>query len=321
MRRYISHNSFVKNNLLINVKYLLSQERQAHAAQKNLSNDIFAARYCMSLVEKNDYENYLCTLLLKGERRRHAFALRAFNVEVSKCSANISEEQLVKMRLKFWNDSIDKCFDNKSSYVTDQPVLRELKYIVDKHKLTKLYLKRLVTARDRPLNQQFMTLKQLEEYAEQTFSSIIYLLVELYGIKDLQVDHAVSHLGKAQGIATFLRAIPYKGRSQALYIPQEILIKHGVSQERIIRDKPNDKGVEECVFEVATTAHQHLKKARSLSDKIPKEIRKLFLPLVAVERYLERLRKTNFSLTDPTCLQRDALLPVALYWFNLRNKY
>lgn len=38
---------------------------------------------------KNDHENYLCTLLLDNAHRRHAFVLRAFNVEVAKCSSNV----------------------------------------------------------------------------------------------------------------------------------------------------------------------------------------------------------------------------------------
>lgn len=37
-------------------------------------------------------------------------------------------------------------------------------------------------------------------------------------------------------------------------------MKHGVSQERVIRNLENDKGVQECIFEVAGIAHQHLEK-------------------------------------------------------------
>ncbi|XP_011178991.2 NADH dehydrogenase (ubiquinone) complex I, assembly factor 6 homolog [Zeugodacus cucurbitae] len=302
-------------------KCLLQQTAATYSTQKQLANELFTAQYCVNLVEKNDYENYLCTLLLNGDHRRHAFALRAFNVEVANCGAKVTEEHIIKLKLKFWYDSIDKCFSNEVSYVADHPVLRELKNTVDSNKLSKIYLKRLVTARDRPLNQPFLTVKHLEEYAEQVFSSLFHLLVELNGIKDIQVDHAVSHLGKAQGIATLLRAIPYKGRSQALNIPQELLIKHGVSQERIVRDKVDDKGVEECIFEVASVAHQHLEKARSLIDKVPKDVRKFFLPSIAVERYLERLRKSKFRLTDQRCLQRDSMLPISLYWCNLRRRY
>lgn len=126
-----------------------------------------------------------------------------------------------------------------------------------------MFLKRLVNARDRSPNEPFITLKDLETYADHTYSSLLYLLIELTGVKDINVDHAASHLGKAQGIVTLLRAIPYTKRSQALSIPQEILIKNGVSQERVLRAATGDKGVEDCVFEVASAAFQHLEQVSS----------------------------------------------------------
>lgn len=286
------------------------------------SKDLHQKNYCLELVKKNDFENYLCTLLLHGQIRRHAFAIRAFNVEVSKACSMVSEEHIAKMKLKFWFDSIDKCFDkNEKSYVADHPVLYELKYASDHNKITKHFLKRLVTARDRSPNQQFISCKDMEDYADQTVSPIYFLLLEICGVKNLKVDHAASHLGKAQGITNLLRSIPYTGRSQTLSIPQEILVKNGVSQERILRSKLNDKGVEDCIFEVATIAHQHIEKVRSLKEDIPKSVRSIFLPTIAVDRYLERLRKARFQLTDQRVLQRDSMLPVAIYWNSLRSNF
>ncbi|KAL9878290.1 NADH dehydrogenase (ubiquinone) complex I, assembly factor 6 homolog sicily isoform 1-T1 [Glossina fuscipes fuscipes] len=314
----------VRNSL----KFYQQPQRQQHIKQDAGEKELNASRYCMALVEKNDYENYLCTLLLGKGQRRHAFALRALNVELAKCGAMISDQQqLIKMRLQFWSDSIDKCYDYQKSYVADQPVLSELKHTLGSNKLNKVYLKRLVTARDRAPNQPFETVKDMENYSEQTYSSLLYLLVELCGVKDLHVDHAASHLGKAQGVVTLLRAVPYTKRGQTLNVPQELLIKNGVSEERFLRHKFDDKGVADCVFQIAAVAHQHLEKARSLADKIPKLIRKVFLPSVNVERYLERLRAANFknssffSITHNSCLQRDSMLPLALYMHNLRGKY
>ena len=79
-------------------------------------------------------------------------------------------------------------------------------------------------------------------------------------IKNIHADHAASHLGKAQGITNLIRSIPYQSRRHAVPIPQEILMNHGVSQERILRNKEGDKGVEECIFHLASLAHQHLEK-------------------------------------------------------------
>jgi NADH dehydrogenase [ubiquinone] 1 alpha subcomplex assembly factor 6 len=71
------------------------------------------------------------------------------------------------------------------------------------------------------------------------------------------------------------------------------------------------------VFDVATLAHQHYEKALALKVKIPKEARISFLPAVSTQRFLERLRRVNFSLTDKRLGKRDHLLPFALYWKKL----
>ncbi|XP_034490399.1 NADH dehydrogenase (ubiquinone) complex I, assembly factor 6 homolog [Drosophila innubila] len=306
-----------------------NDQRNQQLPKTTTKNDVskedkYCSKYCMGLVEKYDYENYLSTLLLPEELRPAAFALRAFNVEVSRSvGAQISEPQISKLRLKFWYDSIDKCFEpeGSKSYVKDQPVLRELKRTIGARRINKIYLRRLVTARERASNQAFETLRELEDYADQTCSSLLHLLVELSGVKDLQVDHAASHLGKAQGIAMLLRAIPHAGRQQAVCIPLEVLVKHGVSQERILRSDRTDKGVEECIFEVASVANSHLKLTRQMLPQVPRLVRKIFLPAVATEGYLERLRRSHFLLTHPSCMKRDTILPVRLFWKTLFNKY
>lgn len=51
----------------------------------------------------------------------------------------------------------------------------------------------------------FRTIEDIEKYAEESVSSIYYLLLSVAGVKDVHADHAASHLGKAQGIANILR--------------------------------------------------------------------------------------------------------------------
>lgn len=104
-------------------------------------------------------------------------------------------------------------------------------------------------------------------------------------------------------------------------IPQEILLKHGCSYERIIRQKPDDVGVQNCVFDVAGTANIHLEMARKLSDKLSKSAKTILLPSIAVDRFLNRLRLVNFHLYNEKLTKRDGLLPLIYYWNNLRRKY
>ncbi|CAO1417143.1 unnamed protein product [Diamesa hyperborea] len=276
--------------------------------------DDSSASYCAENVKKFDYENFLCTLLMNGESRRDALAIRAFNVEIAKIPTMVSDNKIGLVRLKFWEEALVKLYDKNKPHLPDHPVVKELDLVLNRNKLTKRYFDRLINARKKP-NFSFVTSQQMENYAEETISSVNFLILELLNCRNVNADHAASHLGKAQGIANILRSI-YAQRihSQHLPIPQEILMKHGISQERFYRSKLGDKGVEEVVFEIATLAHQHLEKSSALMSKVPKECNIAFLPAITTKRYLERLRRVNFHLSDKRLGVRDNLLPLALYW-------
>lgn len=242
-------------------------------------------------------------------------------MEVARVNSQVSEAKIGEMRLKFWEETIDKIFSSKDIPIPEHPIAIELKNTTKECSLSKMYFHRLVKARRRLGNVSFLTVKELEDYAEQTNSSVYYLLLEAAGIKNIHADHAVSHLGKAQGISNIIRSLPHQRRNAIIPIPQETLLKHGVSQERIYRDQEKDKGVENCVFEIATIAHQHLAKARSLRDKIPQDCLQILLPAVAIDRYLERLRRANFHPSAESIQKRDPLLPLVLKWNRMRSKF
>lgn len=77
----------------------------------------------MFCFRKHDYENFLCTLLLPSNIRTTAFAVRAFNIEVSRIQDTVSNEQIGLMRMKFWEDAVDRIYTGQ---VPNQPVAKEL---------------------------------------------------------------------------------------------------------------------------------------------------------------------------------------------------
>lgn len=70
-----------------------------------------------------DNENFLCTLLLPANLRPAAFAIRAYNVEIASVEDLVSKPQLGAMRLKFWDESVEKIYNGK---VPNNPVAVEL---------------------------------------------------------------------------------------------------------------------------------------------------------------------------------------------------
>ncbi|XP_053324237.1 NADH dehydrogenase (ubiquinone) complex I, assembly factor 6 [Spea bombifrons] len=277
-----------------------------------------AAGYCLELVRKRDYEGFLCTLLLPPESQSSVFALRAFNVELSQVKDSVSQRDLGVMRMQFWRDAVDEIYSGNPPH---HPVAAELSKAVQKHKLTKRWLARIIDEREKNLNDRpYRSLTELETYAENTQSSLLYLTLETLGVKDIHADHAASHIGKAQGIITCLRAVPYHSSRRQVFLPVDICMLHGASQEDFIRGN-QEKNVKDVIFDIAGQAHVHLEHARSFKEKVQGRAFPAFSNTVALDIYLKKLRSADFDIFHPSLQRRNNLLPLYLYVRSWRKTY
>ncbi|GCB67635.1 hypothetical protein scyTo_0012169, partial [Scyliorhinus torazame] len=145
-------------------------------------------QYCLQLVRNRDYEGFLSSLLLPPEFHSSVFALRAFNVELAQVQDLVTQKTIGLMRMQYWRQMIEDIYSDNSP---PQPIAIEL-------------------WKEKNLNENaYRNIKDLESYAENAQSSLIYLVLEVLGVKNIHADHAASHIGKAQGIVTCLRATPY----------------------------------------------------------------------------------------------------------------
>jgi NADH dehydrogenase [ubiquinone] 1 alpha subcomplex assembly factor 6 len=153
--------------------------------------------YCINSVRKVDYENFLCTGLLRPSLlQRPGMALRALNVELSLIRDQVSNTQLGKIRLEFWREIIDSIYANTSRTI-NHPVAREINLVIKYNQLSKLWFHRLIKSREITLNDMpFHDIEQLENYLEQSITPTYYLLLELAKQRSLNTDHIASHLGR-----------------------------------------------------------------------------------------------------------------------------
>ena len=52
-------------------------------------------------------------------------------------------------------------------------------------------------------------------------------------IRNVHTDHAASHIGKAQGVVTLIRAVHYHARKNNVYLPRDLMIKVNVHTQCI----------------------------------------------------------------------------------------
>lgn len=75
---------------------------------------------------------------------------------------------------------------------------------------------------------QTSSLGALERYAEHTASSMVYIGLELVGVRDANAEEAASYVGRAQGVATYLRGLgPLLAAGRAELLPD---LLHKVSR-------------------------------------------------------------------------------------------
>lgn len=154
--------------------------------------------------------------------------------------------------------------------------------------------------------------------------------LESAGCANVHADHAASHVGRAAGLATQLRAVPFHARHRRLLLPVDVLARAGASQEALFRslagspDAPGQPGplqaLGAAVFELASVAHAHLARADALHARAPPAARTVLLAAVPVAEYLRRLQDRRFDVFAPELQRRPAGLAWRLLWRFLRRR-
>ncbi|KAL5466719.1 hypothetical protein EMCRGX_G030867 [Ephydatia muelleri] len=291
----------------------LKHAKRLYATAANNGN------YCLELVRKHDFDHYLCTLLLPKEVQSAVFAIRAFNVETAQIRELVTEKATGKMRVQFWRDSIDAIYKEPPKH----PVAVTLATAVGRYKLSKLWFSRLLDSREANLSlSHYSSTRELEDYSENTFSSLLYLTLEAMGVRSVAADHACSHLGKAEGICTVLRAAAYHRTQRCVFVPMDIIMRHGASQESFIRaEETSNQSVHNAVYDFASLGHTHLLKARSLGNKLDSMVTRALLPAVLCEDFLTRLQREDFNIFEPKLSQRNPKMPLRLLWKYFSHQY
>ena len=186
------------------VKRRFSAEAATKSSRKESSKKDF--EYCVDLVQNRDREGYLCGLLMPHSSRRSYFAIRALNVELASVkdgsvSRKVGGAQFdesgasiaLKIRFQWWHDALAQVYgdendsqESKTGFAADMantcwnnPVVRVLHDAVEEKQLTRRFLERLLDAREADLDiQQAETMDDTIAYAENIFSSLLYLSLE-----------------------------------------------------------------------------------------------------------------------------------------------
>jgi NADH dehydrogenase [ubiquinone] 1 alpha subcomplex assembly factor 6 len=218
-------------------------------------------------------------------------SIRALNIELARIPDLVSSPTVGALRMQFWRDNINRTFANTPP---KEPVAILLHYALRNLQerspglstgVMKSWFLKVINTREQYMdNRPYPTLEALESYAENTYSTLLYLTLAALPLQSLSVDHLASHIGKAAGITAVLRGLPLiafppapnhhsnngafggnvGGRQGAVLLPLDVMAQSGVKEEDVLRQGSDAPGLRDAVFTVATRANDHLITAREM---------------------------------------------------------
>jgi NADH dehydrogenase [ubiquinone] 1 alpha subcomplex assembly factor 6 len=268
-----------------------------------------------ALVRRHDRDRYQTALFAPADRREALFALYAFNYEIARVREIVTQPMLGQIRLQWWREIVDAAFAG----VPPRPheVALPLAAVIGAHALTRAHFDRLIDAREGDLaDQPPATLAALEDYAEGTAATLLYLVLEVLGVPEPAAHESARDIGIGYALAGLLRAMPFHARAGRCYIPAEIAAGAGLDPQDYagLRDTVRLRA---AALEIAEAAAGHLEAARRNRREVPRLARAAMLPAAIADRFLSRLKRSGHNpfateLAAPDPLQSWRLFAAAL---------
>ena len=254
------------------------------------AEDKSAAGHCAEIVRADDFARYASTLFVPAPQRRALLALYAFNVEICRVHAQVSQPLPGEIRLQWWRDMLG---GSAHGGVEGNPVAAELLLAARSYRLPVERLSRLIEEHQFDLyNDPMPTMAALEGYINDTSSALFSLAAAVMGPPSSEVEHLARHAGLARGIVQVMTSLPLDASQRRLFVPQQVLAKHGCDPEDVFAGKQTPN-LREALDDVLSEAQTHLSTALTLLASVAPEVRPAFLPLAQVKRDLALLMRAD----------------------------
>ncbi len=172
--------------------------------------------HCMALLRQQDPVRYLCCLYMPAPWREDVAAIWAFDTEISRIPAQVSEPLPGEIRMQWWRDTI-----RSGDAQNGAPVADALMKAIHKHDLPRENFHTYLEARTFDLYQDPMPdLNTLEGYLGETQSMMFHLAAQCAGTgTGSELADASGHAGVAYGLVHLLADTARYRNRQQLFVP------------------------------------------------------------------------------------------------------
>jgi len=253
--------------------------------------DAFA--HCEALVRSADRDRFLAALFVPVEHRGALHALYAFNIEIARVREVVREPLAGEIRLQWWNDAIE---GKAAGEIAANPVAAALLESVARYRLPADLLTGLIAARRFDLyDDPMLSLADLDDYARGTSAAVIELAARVLAPGSLPgLGPLALHAGLAYAIAGLLQAFPRHAARGQLFLPLQVLERHGVQRQEP-GAQPATPELRAALAELRGEARRHLEEASRLAEGVADAVTPALLPVAIVRPLLDRMERRDYD--------------------------
>jgi presqualene diphosphate synthase len=204
---------------------------------------------------------YTAMKLLPAERRHAMFAIYAFCRDVDDIADEPAPAGTKSEQLDLWRGEIDALYAGRTP---SKPLARALAGPIRRFDLLHRDFAAVIDgmAMDAARDIQAPDLVELDLYCARVAGAVGRLSVRVFGASEPRADDVADHLGRALQLTNILRDLDEDAERGRLYLPRELLVKHGIDIEdpATVLAHPALSAV--CT-ELAALARQHYRAAKA----------------------------------------------------------
>ncbi len=252
-----------------------------------------AYAYCEAQTREHDRDRWLACLFAPAGVRRHLHALYAFSLDIARIREIVSDPRPGEIRYEWWREALE---GEPRGDIAAHPVASAILDTIGAFGLPRAAFTNLVDARTFDLYDDPMPgVRQLEGYCGETCSALFRLAaIILAGGGEPGGADCTGHAGVAYAVAGLLRALPWHAARGQVYLPGDVLKRHGVTREDIVSGR-GSPALAAALADLRALARDHLAKARAGQGDLARASRAALLPLALVEPWLMRMERRGYD--------------------------
>lgn len=269
-----------------------------------------AERFCSEMARREAKNFYWGFISLPHDQRMAIYALYDFARQVDDEVDGAPRADLIPRRLAAQRERVHRCMAGDC----DDPVMQVLAKAVQRYEIPESELQELIDGVERDCTQtRYETWDDLREYCRLVASVVGRMCVRIFGFTDDAALLRADDLGLALQLTNILRDVREDAEMGRIYLPQEELLRFGISEDRMLHAQPGE-GWNALVEFQTQRARELFKAGYQVLRYIPRRPAACVQTMAGIyERLLRKIeRDPQLPLRERAALSKGEKLQVVL---------